>query len=116
MRWAQSSSVVGLYVAERRKALASERSSAVRCRMLRFWIILFLSVLTLIPPAQAQPAPCPCDCDRNGRVRVSELIAAVSIALGNADPSACPEQVDDVCDRGYLFERAAYNRAQAAIL
>lgn len=30
------------------------------------------------------------DCDGNGRVTISELILAVGISLGNADPSACP--------------------------
>ncbi len=63
--------------------------------MLRFGLILFASGFTLLTPAVSQPAPCPCDCDGDGRVRISELIAAVSIALGNADPSACAEADSD---------------------
>lgn len=42
-----------------------------------------------VPPA-ATPPPCAGDCDGDGEVRINELIVAVNIALGGADPQACP--------------------------
>jgi hypothetical protein len=33
------------------------------------------------------------DCDRSGEATVDELITLVNIALGNAQPSACPDGV-----------------------
>lgn len=40
------------------------------------------------PTATAVPA-CPGDCDGSRRVTINELVLAVAIALGSADPSAC---------------------------
>jgi hypothetical protein len=41
-------------------------------------------------PTGTSAPSCPGDCGSNGAVTVNELIVGVNIALGNADPSACP--------------------------
>ena len=40
-----------------------------------------------------QVATCVGDCDGSGSVTVDEIITLVNIALGNAQPSACPHGV-----------------------
>jgi hypothetical protein len=66
---------------------------------------IFVTLFTLkhgeiLPPSPftytytaAAPTHCAGDCDDNGQVTVDELITLVSIALGNAQPSACPHGV-----------------------
>ena len=52
------------------------------------------STATATSPPNATPtAPrggCAGDCDGSGDVSISEIIAAVNVALGNADSSTCP--------------------------
>jgi hypothetical protein len=45
--------------------------------------------------ATTQPVAIPCvgDCNENGQVTVDELITLVNVALGDAEPSACPHGV-----------------------
>lgn len=42
------------------------------------------------PTATGGPEPCTGDCSADGEVTVDELLLMVNIALGSADPSACP--------------------------
>jgi hypothetical protein len=37
--------------------------------------------------------PCTGDCDASGTVTVNELITMVNVALGNAQPTACPSGI-----------------------
>jgi len=39
------------------------------------------------------PVPCIGDCDNSGQVTIDELLTLVNIALGTAQPSACPEGI-----------------------
>jgi photosystem II stability/assembly factor-like uncharacterized protein len=45
---------------------------------------------TPTPTPTATPTTCVGDCDGNGEVAVGELVAMVSIALGDADAASCP--------------------------
>jgi len=58
---------------------------------------LFVNQFTPTPsPAAtptATPVPCVGDCDSRGSVTVDEIITLVNIALGNAQPLACPEGI-----------------------
>lgn len=42
-----------------------------------------------VTPTNTGGRPCVGDCDGNGRVTVSELVRAVNISLGTAEPSTC---------------------------
>jgi len=42
------------------------------------------------PTPTVSPGACVGDCDGDGSVHINELIRGVNIALGNADPGACP--------------------------
>jgi cysteine-rich repeat protein len=53
------------------------------------------AVLTSALVASGSAGPCVGDCDSTGDVLVNEIITLVSIALGNAQPSACPRGVPD---------------------
>ncbi len=43
-------------------------------------------LIPLIPPAAALAAPCECDCNGDGTVNISELITALTAAIGESTP------------------------------
>ena len=48
---------------------------------------------TTTSTATVTPVPCIGDCDNSGQVTIDELLTLVNIALGTAQPSACPEGI-----------------------
>lgn len=75
--------------------------------------ILALAVCLLTTTAHANAAECVGDCNGNGIVEIGELVTLVTIALGDADASACPNGIAaaDIHQVGIAVLVQAVNRA-----
>lgn len=56
--------------------------------LLAVWLLLLLGLIRTPAPARAQP--CTGDCSEDGVVTISDLVVAVSVALGGVGFDACP--------------------------
>ena len=58
-----------------------------------------MTIVDEVPAPTPTPTPvarvCVGDCDGSGVVAVNEIVALVTIALGNAQPAACPHGIPD---------------------
>lgn len=53
-----------------------------------------LAAWLCLAPVAAAATTCPCDCNGDGSINISELIAALNVALGSAPASSCPALPD----------------------
>jgi hypothetical protein len=64
-----------------------------------------------IGAVEVQPFMCRGDCDGKGTVTVDELLTLVNIALGNAQPLACPDGVPSGAEVDITLILQAVNHA-----
>jgi hypothetical protein len=76
-------------------------------------VLAFEEVLMTTPTPSTPPAPCVGDCNGDGSVAVDEILTMVSIALGNADTSAC-DAGDAGGDRGITVDEIALRARRGA--
>ncbi|HXQ23379.1 MAG TPA: hypothetical protein VN812_17010 [Candidatus Acidoferrales bacterium] len=67
-------------------------TSFKHCFVITLATVLLMAATWALPP-EARAQVCVSDSNGSGEVTVNELITLVNIALGNAQPSACPTGV-----------------------
>lgn len=75
--------------------------------------IAHVTIVDEVPAPTPTPTPLPCvgDCDGSRVVTVNEIIALVSIALGDAQPSACPDGIPNGAELNIAVLIQAVNSA-----